>query len=340
MSAEFDQSRSETKGFSVITTVTERAVVIAVDLGGTHLRGAAVDETAAIHHRFKLATPRDADSSALVRAIVSAVSECRRLVALDLADVRAVAVVVPGNVQDGSVGRAPNISGLNGLPLRELLAAKLHLPVTIENDANAAAVGEMWQGAGRGSRTIVCLTLGTGVGGGIILDGKLWRGHDGSAAEVGHLSVNPFGGVKCPCGSHGCLEVYASATAIVRLTRERLPAYPQSSLAAAADLTAETIYRAGIAGDGLALEVFRVMGIYLGAGLASLINIINPEIIIIGGGAAAAWELFAETMHAEVRNRSFPEPAAQVNIVHAECGDDAGLLGAAHLAWWATQQNR
>jgi glucokinase len=141
-----------------------------------------------------------------------------------------------------------------------------------------------------------------------------------------------MGGIECGCGSHGCLEVYASATAIVRLARERLVEFPQSTLAKESGLTSEKIYHAGIAGDALAIEVFRVMGIYLGAGLASLINIINPEIIIIGGGAASGWKLFAETMNAEVRNRSFPLPASQVKIVRAECGDDAGLLGAAHLA--------
>lgn len=317
----------------------ERTVVIAVDLGGTHLRGGAVDETGAIHQRFKLPTPRDADSETLVRAIVSAVDECRRLVSLDGIKTGGLAVAVPGNVLNGCIGRAPNIPGLNGLRLGQLLSVELQLPVTLENDANAAAVGEMWQGAGRGSDTIVCLTLGTGVGGGIILGGKLWLGRDGSAAEVGHISVNPFGGVKCGCGSHDCLEVYASATAIVRLVRESVAHYPQSALATEAELTSEKIYRAGVAGDELALDVFRVMGVYLGAGLASLINIINPEIIIIGGGVADGWGLFAETMNAEVRNRSFPLPAAQVKIVRAECGDDAGLLGVAQLVF-SKQQNK
>jgi len=333
MSAARYQSLSETKDLSAISTGAERAVVIAVDLGGTHLRGGAVDEKGTIYHRFKLPTQRDADAVKLVRSIVLAISECRRLMSNDGSEVHAVALAVPGNVRDGLVGRAPNIPSLNGLRLGELLAAELQLPVTIENDANAAAVGEMWLGAGRGSRTIICITLGTGVGGGIILDGKLWRGHDGSAAEVGHISVNPFGGVACGCGSHDCLEVYASATAIVRLARERFADHPQSPLVDEPELTAKKIYHAGMAGDGLAIEVFRVMGVYLGAGLASLINIINPEIIIIGGGAADGWELFAEAMNAEVRKRSFPLPAAQVKIVRAECGDDAGLLGAAHLAW-------
>ncbi len=309
-----------------------RALVVAVDLGGTHLRGGAVDERGRIYSRFKLATPRDPDPESLVRALANAVNECRRLVSLEGKEVSAIAVAVPGNVRDGSVGSAPNIPALNGLRLRDVLGAQLKLPVTLENDANAAAVGEMWMGAGRNARTIVCVTLGTGVGGGIILDGKLWRGHDGSAAEIGHISVNPLGGVPCACGSHDCLEVYASATAVVRLAREGLSNYPDSELTREPELTAEKIFRAGLNGDVLARETFRVMGVYLGAGLASLINIINPEVIIIGGGAADGWELFSESMNAEVRGRSFPLPAAQVKIVRAECGDDAGLLGAAYLA--------
>ncbi len=314
---------------------TKRGRIVAVDLGGTHLRGAAVGEDGSIDHRFKQKTPPQADATRLVQAICVAIKDCqRRVLAEDSgAVVRGVSVAVPGDVLDGRVGRAPNIPGLNGLALREILNAELQLPVTIENDANAAAVGEMWQGAGRGSRTIVCLTLGTGVGGGIILNGELWRGHDGSAAEIGHLSMNPLGGVKCGCGSAGCLEVYASATALVRMARERFVDYPRSSLSPTPDLTGENIFREGIAGDELAIEVFRLMGTYLGAGLASLINIINPAIIIIGGGAANGWDLFAGPMCDEISRRDFPLPAAQVKIVRAECGDDAGLLGAAHLAF-------
>src|SRR5438105_15944076 len=135
----------------------------------------------------------------------------------------------------------------------------------------------VWLAAARGRRTIVCVTLGTGVGGGIILEGKLWHGAHHSAAEIGHMCVDPFGGVACPCGSRGCLEVYASATAIVRMTREAKPRHPDSALPSSVDLTSEMIYRAGVAGDQLAIEVFRRMGVYLGIGLANLINILNPE---------------------------------------------------------------
>jgi glucokinase len=243
--------------------------------------------------------------------------------------------VVPGtvNVEEGIVVKAPNLPSLDGFRLAAVLSTELKRPALLENDANAAAVGEMWQGAGRGRRTVVCVTLGTGVGGGIILDGKLWRGVDGAAAEIGHMCVDPFGGVACGCGSRGCLEVYASATAIVRMTREASPRHPDSTLHTAKDLTSEAIFAAGLEGDELALEVFRRMGVYLGIGVANLINILNPEVIVIGGGVANGWDLFEKHMHQQVAERAFPLLAARVKIVRAECGDDAGLLGAARLAF-------
>ena len=309
-------------------------LVLAVDLGGTHLRAGVVSENGSVCHRFKQPTPHGHQPEEIVAAIVAASRECKTIAGRSLS-FSSLSVAIPGtiNIETGAVVCAPNISGLDNFPLATALTRELGCPVFLENDANAAAVGEMWQGAARGYRTIVCLTLGTGVGGGIILDGKLWRGTDGSAAEIGHMSVNPFGGIKCTCGSHDCLEVYASATAIVRLTRERLPQFPESMLHLNQTLTSEQVYDAGLEGDKLALEVFRTMGVYLGAGIATLINVINPEIIIIGGGAANGWDLFEEHMCHEVRNRSFPLPAAQVKIVPAECGDDAGLLRAGHLAF-------
>ncbi|HKR58965.1 MAG TPA: ROK family protein [Pyrinomonadaceae bacterium] len=313
--------------------------VFAADLGGTHLRAATVDETGRIHFRLKHETPRADTADEIVKSLVSAARECEKqttaLLRADAFPIKAISVVVPGtvNVQDGVVVKAPNLASLNGFPLTKALSEELKRPALLENDANAAAMGEMWRGAGRGNSTIVCVTLGTGVGGGIILDGKLWRGVDGAAAEIGHMCVDPFGGVACGCGSRGCLEVYASATAIVRMTREASPRHANSSLRMDANLTSETIYAAGINGDELALEAFRRMGVYLGIGLANLINIINPEMIVIGGGVMNGWKLFEKHMHQQVAERAFPLLADRVKIVRAECGDDAGLLGAAKLGF-------
>jgi glucokinase len=307
-------------------------LIFAADLGGTHLRAATVDGGGKIRFRTKQNTPQGTDPMQIVAAVVKAVREFQK--EGDAANLKAVSLVVPGTVQvkEGIVVKAPNLPCLDGFSLTAALTKELGLPAFLENDANAAAVGEMWQGAARGCRTIICVTLGTGVGGGIILDGELWRGVDGAAAEIGHMCVDPFGGVACTCGSRGCLEVFASATAIVRMTREASPRHPDSVLHASDNLSAATIFAAGLKGDELALEIFRRMGVYLGIGLANLINILNPEMIVIGGGVVNGWDLFAKDMTQQVEERAFPLLAARVKIERAKCGDDAGLLGAARLA--------
>jgi glucokinase len=312
-----------------------RPLVFAIDLGGTHLRAATIDEDGHIQFRVKQQTPTADSPEQIVDAILRAARSGKEQAAVADQTITAVSVVVPGsiNVAAGLIVKAPNLPCLDGFRLTEALSRELQLPAILENDANAAAVGELWQGAARGRRTIVCVTLGTGVGGGIILDGKLWHGVNDSAAEIGHMCVDPFGGVACTCGSRGCLEVYASATAIVRMTREARPRYPDSALPTSDHLTSEEIYRAGLQGDELALEVFRRMGVYLGIGLANLINILNPEMIVIGGGVVNGWSLFEKDMNHQVAERAFPLPAAQVKIVRGECGDDAGLMGAARLAF-------
>lgn len=314
---------------------TKQDFVFAADLGGTHLRAAAVDRSGEIYFRQMQPTPQAKTPDEIVRALIAAVRECERQLGELGGAISGVSIAVPGtvNVAEGIVVQAPNVPCLDGFHLSAALANELNRPVILENDANAAALSEMWRGAGQGYRTIICVTLGTGVGGGIILDGKLWRGADGSAGEIGHIGVDPFGGVPCSCGGQGCLEVYASATAIVRMTREAKPRYPNSALHNSEDLTSEKIYQAGKEGDELALEVFRQMGVYLGVGLASLINVINPEVIVVGGGLANGWELFEKHMQRQITERSLPIAAGSVKIVRAQCGDNAGLLGAAWLAF-------
>jgi glucokinase len=320
----------------VIDEAGENELVCAVDLGGTNLRAANIDGAGHIHERVRSPTPRSDQAEEVVCTIAAAVRQCEAQAQQRGTQVQSVSIVVPGTVhiETGLVVHAPNLKSLEGFKLGAALESALNRSVLLENDANAATLGEMWQGAGRGLQTIIALTLGTGVGGGIILDGKLWRGPDGTAGELGHITVEPFGGVQCKCGNVGCLEVYASATAIVRMTREGLAQHPSSSLhsIAAGDLTSEKICKAAMAGDDLALEVFRRVGVYLGVAMANYINIFNPEIIVIGGGVAAAWEMFAQPARAEVMRRAFLVPAQRCRIERAERGDDAGLIGAAWLA--------
>jgi glucokinase len=312
-------------------------LVCAVDLGGTNLRAANIDRAGGIYDHIKGPTPKSDSAEEIVSAIGAAVSKCRAEAAQRSLTVTGACVVVPGSVQAGTgvVVNAPNIPSLAGYKLETGLRDELRSPVLLENDANAAAIGEMWQGAARGCHTIICFTLGTGVGSGIVLDGELWRGRDGTAGEIGHTSVEPFGGVPCRCGNFGCLEVYASATAIVRMTRERLACDPGSALSSipAQELTSELIFKAATEGDALALDVFRDMGVHLGIVMANVVNTFNPEMIVVGGGVSAAFDVFAPHAQAEMLKRAFPVPARRCRIARAECGDDAGLLGAAKLAF-------
>lgn len=305
------------------------SLVFAVDLGGTHLRVALVDETGKILKQLKQETPKGDSAECIIAALENVAQQWEA----EKQAVTATSIMVPGAVDSDKavVLQAPNLPSLVNFALKAELQRRLGWPVFLENDANAAAVGEMWLGAARGCRDVVSVTLGTGVGGGVILNGELWRGSHGSGGEIGHTTVDPFSGLKCKCGNTGCLELFASATAIVRMARENLSLFPKSRLTSDA-LTAERIYEAGRDGDELALAVFKRFGMYLGIGLSNLINLIDPQIIVISGGAVNGWDLFAAEMYRQVEERAFRTTAQQVKIARAECGDNAGLLGAARLA--------
>ena len=296
-------------------------LAFAVDLGGTHLRVALVDDSGKILQHLKQETPHGDSADEIIDALVTAAEKW----GCDQLPVVAASIMVPGAVDSDKavVVQAPNLPSLINFQLKAELQRRLGWPVFLENDANAAAVGEMWLGAARGCTDVVSVTLGTGVGGGVILKGRLWRGSHGSAGEIGHTTVDPFSGLKCKCGNTGCLELFASATAIVRMAREL--GMKESS--------AEEVYDAGLKGDKQALTVFTRFGMYLGIGLANLINLIDPQVIVITGGAVNGWDLFATEMYRQVEERAFRATAQQVKIARSECGDNAGLLGAARIAF-------
>lgn len=306
--------------------------VLAVDLGGTNLRVAAVDASGTVLDGLREATPHDPDPLKIVHAIADLAKRCR----LGLANgdrVASIGVAVPAtmDIANGVVNRSPNLPMLNGLSLGPELESLTGLKVVLENDATSAAIGEHWLGASRDAQVSICVTLGTGVGGGLIINGEPHRGPDGTAGEIGHICVEPNGHL-CGCGSWGCIEQYASATAVVRLAEEALARNEVSSLATKNRLTAHDVYDAAMAGDGVASRVFQVMGSYLGLALAGLINTLNPETIVIAGGLSAAWDVFIDQVRDEIGKRAFHEPAARAKLVRAELGDDAGILGVARLA--------
>lgn len=309
-----------------------KKAALACDLGGTNLRMAAVEENGRIAYRTRRETPHSDRADAIVRSIIESANECRANVTD--CEIVALAAAVPAtvNVPKGILMKAPNLPSLDGFRFVAAVESDLGIKTIIENDATAAAVGESWLGASRGFETSVMVTLGTGVGGGIIVNGRPLRGPDGTAGEIGHICVEPFG-APCGCGARGCVEQYSSATAVVRLTRELENQYPRSVLQNRSRLTSLDVYEAGKGGDELALEVFRQMGFYLGIALADLINVLNPEVIAVGGGASAGWDLFIDHVRDQISDRAFREPALRARIVRAELGDDAGILGAAKLAF-------
>ena len=308
-----------------------KQVVLAADLGGTNLRMAAIDADGRILYRTRRATPRTENPREIVAIISGAARECLQNIK---ADVSAVAAAVPAIIdfKRGITLNLPNLPALNDFPLAAALEKELQLACRLENDANAAAIGESRFGAAQNYRNIIAVTLGTGVGGGIIIDRKILRGADGTAGEIGHICVEPFG-AACGCGARGCVEQYASATALVRLAGELAEQFPASGLSKKPIPSSLEIYQAGVGGDALALEVFRRQGFYLGIALAGLINVLNPEIVVIGGGAAAGWDLFEPEMKKQIRERTYKQPFESVRIVRAQLGDDAGILGAAQIAF-------
>ena len=302
-------------------------VVIGVDLGGTNLRSALLSPAGDLLDKYSEATRASDGWKKVVLRLIDNIKRQQESATRKGLSVAAVGVGAPGIIQGdtGIVVKSPNFPDWNNLPLKTELERALDLPVTIENDANAAALGEQWRGAGKGIGSMILLTLGTGVGGGIVLNNQIWQGADGMAGELGHMTIIPDGRL-CGCGNSGCLEMYASARGIVQSYRER------KDHASAEEITSEQIYEAAGKGDPDALAVMHGMGRMLGIGIANLINIFNPEMIVIGGRVKDAWPLFIEATREEIRKRSFEVPAARTKIVPSRLGDEAGLVGAAAAA--------
>jgi glucokinase len=339
---------------------------IGVDLGGTNLRIAAVSASGEMLEKVTLGTKLALGRDHVIDEMCSAIQRLSTKYKAT-GEFLGAGIGVPGliDLQTGMMRKAVNLPGWENYPARTEIERRLGLPingarVVLENDARVATLGEQWLGAARGVPNMAMLTLGTGIGGGIVLGGKIWHGMNGMAGEFGHVTVEPEG-YPCACGNRGCSERYASASALLRMAREAVASGQAPSLAGAASADAEfgakSIYSLALQGDESARRIFRNFGRYLGVLLADLVNVLNLEMYVIGGGAASAWDAFAPTMFEELRQRSIVYAATAPNdalkgssgkeegasaqtasrsgqtiITRAVLGSDAGLYGAARVS--------
>lgn len=330
---------------------------IGVDLGGTNLRIAAVEETGTLIEKVTLGTKTSLGRDHVLNDMCDTIRHLATKYQAT-ASLAGIGIGVPGiiDMETGMVRESPNLPGWVDYPVRAEIEKRLGTRVILENDANVAALGEKWLGAARDLPDMAMLTLGTGVGGGLVLGGRIWHGMNGMAGEFGHTTVEPEGS-QCKCGNRGCLEQYASATAIVRMAREAIASGEAPAFSRAADSDAEfsakTLYNMAIQGDDDARKIFHRVGRALGIVLSGMVNALNLPMYVIGGGVSSAWEAFAPSIFEELRQRSMvyaatapsspagggsgasamvePGPGGKTVITRALLGSDAGLYGAARL---------
>ena len=330
---------------------------IGVDLGGTNLRIAAVNQQGELMEKVTLGTRVALGKDHVIHEMCEAI----RVLAVKYGDVgtlQGIGVGVPGiiDMKTGMLRESPNLPGWAGSPVQAEIEQRLGTRVVLENDANVAALGEKWLGAAKHVDDMIMLTLGTGVGGGIVLEGRIWHGMTGMAGEFGHMTVEPEG-PPCGCGNRGCVEQYASATAVVRMAREAIASGRAPGLARAAssdpEFNAKAVYNLAIQGDEEARKIFGRLGRALGICVANLVNAFNLPMYVVGGGVASAWEAFSPFVFEELRQRSLiyaataprallsdgqgasgqvdSEGPTRTIVTRALLGSDAGLYGAAEL---------
>lgn len=308
-------------------------LTIGVDLGGTNTLAGLVDEAGEVLGRSRCPTRLDLDSEGVIRGIVACVRGAAREGGIDLLEVASVGVGSPGPLDafEGVIISPENLPCMHGVRLKDRLEDALGLPVVVDNDANLAAYGEQWLGAGRGVDHFLCVTLGTGVGGGWMANGRLMHGFNGNAAEVGHTTID-LNGPRCACGNYGCLEMYASATAMVRRARQRLAQDRPKTTLRAEGLTTRAMFEAAEADDVFARAMFEETGFFLGVGLVNMVSALNVEVVALCGGLARAGEWLFEPARRTFQERGAVGVKEYVRIVPGALGDDAGILGAARLA--------
>lgn len=312
--------------------------LVGVDLGGTTIKMAFINLHGEIVHKWEILTKVTEKGEHIPADIANSINQTLDELDQNKQKLIGIGIGAPGpvNLKKGSIDVAVNL-GWENFPLKDLLEKETALPVIVENDANVAAIGEMWRGAGEGSKDLLCVTLGTGVGGGIIANGEIIHGVNGAGGEIGHITSVVEGGTHCNCGKTGCLETVASATGIVRLAIEEISSTNTRSILRDVfhehqTLSAKQVFEAAREGDELAGKVMDKVTLHLGLAIANLANGLNPEKIVIGGGVSKAGDVFLAPMKEQFTRFAFPRVAQGVEIAIAKLGNDAGVIGSAWLA--------
>jgi len=306
--------------------------VIGIDVGGTMIKGGLFDEHGTLIKKESIPTGKGDDQEHFIDAISSLAGLLQKDGPASGLGMGAAGVI---DRERTLLIESPNLPCLNNFPVKQMLERTLSMPVFIENDANVAALGERWAGSGKDESSFLLITLGTGIGSGLILNGSLWSGEKGKAGEFGHLVVNPDGAL-CACGKKGCLEAHASGTAIVRMAREELAAGGQTSLQPSHDtpdgVTPEAVYREAKKGDRICADIYYTAARYLAVGIANVNNLLDIHHFILGGGVSKAFDLFADVLIKEIRCNVFSVSRDAVRVVVSRLGNDAGIYGAGYLA--------
>jgi glucokinase len=310
---------------------------IGLDLGGTNIKSGVVDDRGQIVAKLSRPTRPETGPDGVLASMVDAAREAADAAKIPLAQIAGVGIGCPGplDFQKGLVKAAPNLPGWDHVPVRDHIARALGRPAVLENDANAAAFGEFWVGAGRDVQDMVMLTLGTGVGSGLVVEGKIIHGADGLGGEAGHLIVQP-NGRRCGCGQRGCLEQYASASSVPRRALDAMAAGRRTILkptrADGAEIDAQDVFAAAQQGDELALGIVEETAFYLGIGCVNLCRLLDPQMIVFAGGMIHAGEFLFDRVRRVFGEHSWTITDNHVQIVPAKLGSDAGLIGAAAVA--------
>ncbi|WP_026674720.1 ROK family glucokinase [Alkalihalobacterium bogoriense] len=311
--------------------------LVGVDVGGTTIKMAFVSTTGDIVDKWEIPTNKEEGGRFITEEIAASIEQKVTALGETKEKLQGIGIGAPGfiDMETGFIFHAVNI-GWRDFPLKESLVEKTGLPVTVDNDANIAAIGEMWTGAGDGAKDLLCVTLGTGVGGGIVSNGNIIHGVNGMAGEIGHITSIVEGGAKCNCGKTGCLETIASATGIARLAKEGLPNHPDSFLHGvyerSGQLTSKDVFDALAQEDSLAVEVIDEMCFHLGFAIANIANAVNPGKIVIGGGVSKAGDLLLTPLKREFSRFALPRVKDGADFAIATLGNDAGVIGGAWLA--------